>query len=142
MRLKTANKSEWGLSMPMLARLASWWKTRRPKPLDQLLSVEFDEDEVRIVAHAEMDASWSQSFRWEQIERVCFTDEGLYSSDRISIELKVGLRPVVVLTEALGGTEFVGALTERGYFPQGVWRKAMGETGGATYCWPPRQGGG
>lgn len=30
--------------MPMLARLSSWWKARRPKPLDQLLSVELDED--------------------------------------------------------------------------------------------------
>jgi hypothetical protein len=80
----------------------------------------------------------NQSFRWEQIERVCFTDEGLYSSDRISIELKGGLKPVVVLTEALGGNEFFGALTERGYFPQEVCRRAMGETGGATHCWPPQ----
>lgn len=128
--------------MPVLSRLSAWWKARRPKPLDQLLSVEFDDDVVRVVAHAEMDAFWNQSFRWEQIERVCFTDEGLYSSDRISIELKGGQKPVVILTEALGGSEFFGALTERGYFPEDVWRNAMGETGGATFCWPPRQGGG
>jgi hypothetical protein len=125
-------------SMPILARLSSWWKARRPKPLDQLLYVEFDEDEVRVRALGQMDATWNQSFRWEDIERVCFTDEGLYSSDRISVELKSNLKTVVILTEALGGTEFFGALTERGYFPQEVWRRAIGETGGATHCWPPR----
>lgn len=128
--------------MPILARFSAWWQARRPKPLDQLLSVEFDEEEVRIVAHGEMDASWNQSFRWEDIVRVCFTDEGLYSSDRISVELKDGQTPVVILTGALGGSGFFGALTERGYFPQEVWRRAMGETGGATYCWPPRPSGG
>jgi hypothetical protein len=93
---------------------------------DQLLSVEFDEDEVRVVAHGQMDASWNQSFRWKDIERVCFTDEGLYSSDRISVELKGGPKPVIILTEVFGGNEFFGAVTERGYFPEEVWRKAMG----------------
>lgn len=43
--------------MSMLARLSSWWKARRPKPLDQLLSVGLDEDEVRVVAHGHVDAS-------------------------------------------------------------------------------------
>ncbi|MES2299939.1 MAG: hypothetical protein V4582_23065 [Pseudomonadota bacterium] len=128
--------------MPILARLSEWWKTRRPKPLDQLLSVVFDDEEVRVVAHGQMDAKWNQSFRWEDIERVCFTDEGLYSSDRISVELKAGQTPVVVLTEAIGGTEFFGAITERGYFPEEVWRRVMGEAGGATVCWPPRPSSG
>lgn len=50
--------------------------------------------------------------------------------------------PVFILTEALGGTEFFGAFTERGYFPEEKWRKAMGTTGGATYCWPPRPSSG
>lgn len=75
--------------MPILARLSAWWKDRRPQPMDQLLSVELDEEEVR-VAHGQMDATWNHSFRWEQIERVCFTDEGLYSLDRISVELRGG----------------------------------------------------
>lgn len=51
--------------MPILARLSSWWKARRPKPLDQLLSVEFDDEEVRVVANGQMDVTWNQSFRWE-----------------------------------------------------------------------------
>lgn len=58
----------------------------------------------------------------------------LYSSDKISVELKGELKPVTVLTEGVGGSEFFGALTERGYFPAAVRRKAVGETGGATYC--------
>ena len=61
--------------MAFLARLSWWWKARQPKPLDQLPSVQFDDEEVRVVAHGQMDTSWNQSFCWEQIERVCFTDE-------------------------------------------------------------------
>ena len=107
-------------------------------PLDQLLSVEFDNDEVRVMVLEKMDAEWNQKFLWTDIRRVCFKDEGLYSSDSIRIELKDRQSPVVVLTEARGGTAFFGALTERGYFPEEVWRRAMGETGGATYCWPQK----
>ena len=107
-------------------------------PLDQLLSVEFDNDEVRVMVLEKMDAEWNQKFLWTDIRRVCFKDEGLYSSDSIRIELKDRQSPVVVLTEARGGTAFFGALTERGYFPEEVWRRAMGGTGGATYCWPQK----
>lgn len=64
--------------MPILARIYAWWRARRPVPLDQRLSDGADEVEVRVVAHGQIDASLNQSFRWEQIERVCFTDEGLY----------------------------------------------------------------
>jgi len=28
-------------------------------------------------------------------------------------------------------------LTERGDFPEAVWRRALSEAGGATHCWPP-----
>jgi hypothetical protein len=103
---------------------------------------EFDEDEVRVGTHDEMDKTWNQLFRWKDIERVCFTDEGLYSSDRIFVELKCGMRPVVLLTEARGGNELFGALTERGYFQMRYGAKAMGKTGGSTYCWPPRPSSG
>jgi len=124
--------------MSLLARLHSWWIARRPKPLNQLLSVEFDDREVRVIVLERLDAEWNQNFRWADIKRVCFKDEGLYSSDRIFIELEGRQSPAVVLTEARGGTTFFGALCERGYFPEEVLRQALGETEGASYCWPPK----
>lgn len=123
--------------MPLLERLSQWWSARRPKPYEQLLAVEFDEAEVRVRVLDRLEPEWNQSFQWSDVVRVCFKDEGLYASDVIFVELKACEKRVVVLSEAKGGPEFFGALTDRGLLPQEVWRKAMGETGGAKHCWPP-----
>ncbi|HTD04062.1 hypothetical protein [Undibacterium sp.] len=106
--------------------------------MDQKLSVEFDDNEVRVIVLEQLEATWNQEFRWNDIDRVCFKDGGLYSSDVILIELKGRQTPAVILTEARGGNDFFGALTDRGYFPEEVWRRAMGETSGAMYCWPQK----
>lgn len=63
---------------------------------------------------------WNQDFAWSDITRVCFKDEGLYASDSIIVQLNGRERPVVVPSEAKGGDEFFGALTERGYFPEEI----------------------
>ena len=123
--------------MVFLRRLYEWWLSQRPKSYDQLLAVEFDDVEVRVRVIERLDPEWNQSFRWADVVRVCFKDEGLYSSDVILVELKDCEKRVAVLSEAKGGNEFFGALTERGLFPEEVWRKAIGETGGAIHCWPP-----
>lgn len=125
----------------ILRRLSDWWAARRPKPLNQLLAVEYDEAEVRVRVLERLQPDWNQSFRWCDVARVCFKDAGLYSSDVILVELAGRERPVTVLIEARGGDEFFGALTARGLFPEEVWRKAIRETGGATHCWPPRSAG-
>lgn len=52
--------------MPILARLAAWCRARRTEQLGQLLSVEFDEIEVRVIPHGQMDAAWNHCFRWER----------------------------------------------------------------------------
>jgi len=67
---------------------------------------------------------------------VCFKDEGLSRSDIVFLTIRGREQPVAVLMEARGGSAFFGALTERGLFPEEVWRKAMGETSGALHCWP------
>ncbi len=66
-------------------------------------------------------------------------DEGPYSSDLLLIHLTGRDQPAVVPTEAEGGEEFFTALSERGYFPQEVWRRAMTETNGRMHCWPPSE---
>ena len=125
--------------MSVLARIRSWWDAGRPRPLSELLSVEFDALEIRVRVLARLEENWNQSCEWAKIERVCFRDAGLYSSDELFIEVQGRERPLVVLTEARGGAAFFGALSDRGYFPEAVWRKAMGATGGGTYCWPEKR---
>lgn len=122
--------------MPIFRRLGTWWRARR-RPLSERLAVRFDEAGVRVVVLGGLDAEWNQSFLWADIQRVCFMDQGLYASDCILVSLNGREKPAVVLTEAQGGSEFLGALTTRGYFPEEVWRRAMGETGGGMHCWPP-----
>lgn len=123
--------------MTILGKLRDWLQSRKRKPLNQLLSISFDEVTVRVVVLAELDAGWNQSFRWSDVERVCFKDEGLYASDLILIQQIGRDKPIVVPTEADGATEFLGALTVRGYFPEQLWKDAVGETNGGLHCWPP-----
>jgi len=117
--------------------IAEWWSRRRPKPLDKLLSVQWDDEQVEVRVLERLAPDWNQSFMWSDVVRVCFKDAGLYASDVLLIEVAGRERPVAVLTEAKGGSAFFGVLADRGLFPEHVWRKAIGETGGATYCWPP-----
>jgi hypothetical protein len=122
--------------MRFFDQLRTWWRDRRPIPLEQSLAIEFDDHGARVIVLERMSSDWNQSFSWSDIRRVCFKDGGLYSSDEIYVEVNGRDRPVVVLTEARGGSAFFGALCERGYFPEDVWRRAMGETSGKVYCWP------
>lgn len=123
--------------MVSLKSIKAWFLFKRPKPLSELLSVQFDDDKIKMLVLNRLDPALNQDFAWRDISRVCFKDEGLYSSDSIIIYLNGRELPVVVPSEAKGGSEFFGALTERGYFPEEVWRRAIGETSGGVHCWPP-----
>lgn len=121
----------------MLENLKSWWHNRRRRPLDELLAVEFDDAEVRVRVLAELDPEWNQSFRWSDIRRVCFEDGGLLSSDVVYVSLWDRTKPAIVPTAARGGDQFFGSVCDRGYFPERVWRRALGDTSGGLHCWPP-----
>jgi hypothetical protein len=127
---------------PALALFGIGWLVNAfrasPKPLSELLAVEFDEQEVRVVVVEKLDANWKQTFAWRNITRVCFKDAGLYRSDFFIITLSDCEKPAVILTEAKGGPAFAGALAERGYFPEQIWRRAVGDTSGGVHCWPPQ----
>ena len=120
-----------------LQGIKAWLRSRRPTPLNELLAVEFDDACVKLRVLGKLDPAWNQEFAWADITRICFKDEGLYASDSIIVQLKDRESPVVVPSEARGGDDFLGALTERGYFPEEVWLRAMRETSGAIHCWPP-----
>ncbi|WP_346948435.1 hypothetical protein [Dyella sp.] len=122
--------------MRVLERLKRWWSARRPLPLDQRLAVEMDDEGVHIHVIQRMEQEWEQSFRWDEIVKVCFKDMGIYHSDVLIIHLRDKTQPVMVLTEARGGNALFGALCDRGLFPQHVMRAAIRETSGGMHCWP------
>jgi len=109
---------------------------KRRAPLQELLVVEFDEQEIRVRVLAELEDEWNQTFAWSNIRRVCFKDGGMVSSDIVYVSLRQPDKVCTVPTEARGGNEFFGALCEKGYFPEAVWRRAVGDTGGGLHCWP------
>ena len=118
--------------------MIEWWN-RRGRTLKDLLTVEYDEQDVRVRVIDRLDLHFNQTFRWNDVVRVCFQDGGMSSSDILFIELRGRERPAIVLTEANGGEVFFGELCDRGLFPEKVWRRATGETSGGTHCWPPSQ---
>jgi len=120
------------------------WATRfgfvtPPKPLAERVTVEFDAAMVRVRVIDDPRSDWNQSFRWEDVTRVCFMDGGVEDSDFLLISLRGKPSPVGVPTEASGGPALLAALSERGRFPEEVWRKALGETDGGVHCWPPHE---
>jgi hypothetical protein len=120
----------------MLNSLKQWYARRR-RTMSEKLSVEFDDLQIRVRVLADLEPSWNQTFDWSNIRRVCFKDGGMLSSDIIYVSLKDPDKVMAVLTETRGGAAFLGALCDRGLFPEAVWRKAMGDTSGGMHCWPP-----
>jgi len=104
------------------------------------ISVSYDAMDVRVTAAPGADPRWNQSFCWSNIRRVCFKDGGMFASDVIYISLKDPDSVMVIPTKAKGGSEFFGALCDRGLFP--IWRKAVGESSGGMHCWPPPESDG
>jgi hypothetical protein len=124
------------VSGPWWSRMIESWKLRR-RTLKDLLTVEYDDEEVRVRVIDRLDLHFNQTFRWNDVLRVCFQDGGMYASDILFIELRGREKPVIILTEANCGA-FIGELCDRGLFPEKVWRRAFGETSGGQHCWPPR----
>ncbi len=122
----------------MFEQLKTWWKNNRPKSLyEDIVTVEWDQDGFRLRALDPTKSEWNHDVRWDDIERVCFTAEGIAASDIIIVRLRSQTQSVIVPTEARHGTEFFEKLIENGLFPEPLWRKALGSTNSATICWPP-----
>lgn len=120
----------------MLNKIKHWWKSRQLRPLNEFLTVEFDDSGVRVRVLGDIDPEWNQEFSWIRIRRVCFKDGGILSSDIIYVSLVEPEKLAVIPTEANGGHKFFGELCDRGLFPEKVWRRAIGDTSGGLHCWP------
>jgi len=120
----------------MLARLRSWLKIPKAKPIDELFEITFDDSIIKIRVSEELESASNQEIDWARIRRVCFKDGGMLSSDILYLSLDGPEQVVAVPTEAKGGSEFFGAICERGLLPEPVWRRAVGDTSGGLHCWP------
>jgi hypothetical protein len=133
------NESTQAVLRSVSSMLKSWFSRLRGRPLSSLLAIDWDETTVRVRVLDELEPFWNQEFRWPDITRVCFKDEGVFRSDIVFLEIDGRDKPVYILTEAQQGPEFMGQLVGRGLIPPDIFKKAVTSSEGSMYCWPPRQ---
>ena len=108
---------------------------RMSQPLSEWFSVEFDAEAVSVTARPPGREPWAQSFRWADIERVCFKAEELGTSDGVYVFTRLRPESFVVPTEARGGAEFWAELIRRGLFDPELAISAASAVSG-TFWWP------
>lgn len=97
--------------------------------------VEWDDREVRMNVNPPGKKPWKQGFLWEHIIRICYSAEGLETSDGIYIFTSERPESYVIPVEASGGSELWGEILNRGLFDARLAIKASTSTGG-IFCWP------
>ena len=125
--------------MSVLSKVRALWARGRPKPLHEWFFVTFDAEAVHVRAEPPGRASWSQSFRWDSVVRVCFKAEDVFMSDGIYVFTSERPESYVIPTEAQGGSELWLQILCRELFDPTLAIEAASSTGG-LYCWPPTEG--
>ncbi len=105
------------------------------KPLDQWYEVKVDDEGVYISAEPHGRKPWSQQFRWDEVERVCFKAEGVDLSDGIYVFTSRRPESFVIPTEAKGGLEFWSEIIDRELFDAELAIEAASASSG-IFCWP------
>ena len=124
--------------MWVLSKVRALLARGRPKPLNEWFFVTFDEQAVHVRAEPPGRASWSQSFRWDSVVRVCFKAEDVFASDGIYVFTNERPESYAIPTEALGGSELWSEILRRKLFDAALAIEAASSTGG-VYCWPPTE---
>jgi hypothetical protein len=78
---------------------------------------------------------WSDSFRWSDIERICFEANDFYESDCIYIFLKGQEASVAIPTDASSGADLWGEIIKRKLFDSELAIKAA-TSGPGLFCDP------
>jgi hypothetical protein len=124
--------------MTLISKVRAFLARGRPKPLHEWFFVTFDDQSVHVRAEPPGKASWSQSFRWESVVRICFEAEDMWASDGIYVFTKERPESYVIPTEAHGGDKLWSEILRRKLFDVGLAIEAARSTGG-LYCWPPAE---
>ena len=119
----------------MIRRIKDWFAaSAESKELENWFEVAWDKEFVYRNVSPPGKKSWSDNFRWSQIERICFeaTDpmysEGLYFSTSERAE------SCVVPTEVRGGSDLWEEVLRRKLFdPELAVKAALSESG--MFCW-------
>lgn len=123
--------------MPLATIVAAWHEAHRHQNVAELVSVEFNEDTVRLQP-LEPETAPALEFPWAAIRRVCFRDGGIYQSDLIALELQEQLQPALIPLRAKGAPALFAQLVGRGLLPETLVKAALGSADGGFYCWPPQ----
>ena len=96
----------------------------------------FDEENVHLAAQPPGRESWTQSFRWDAVQRICFKAEDMLVSDGIYVFTSTRPESYVIPTEAIGGAKLWEEILRRRLFDHQLAIEAAASAGG-LYCWPP-----
>ena len=98
--------------------------------------VEFDEMAVYRKVSPSGTPSWSDSFYWHDIIRVCYRAGDFLEPDEVFIFIEQRLESYQIPSEAIGGSALMGELVRRGLFSLDLMLEAM-QNQGELYCYPP-----
>jgi hypothetical protein len=97
--------------------------------------VNFDEMAVHRQVTPEGSHPWSDSFYWHDIIRVCFVAGSFLDQDEVFIFTNQKPESYQIPMEAIGASELMGELSQRGLFSTTLLLEAM-QHEGVLYCHP------
>jgi hypothetical protein len=110
-------------------------RRRKAPGLAEWFHVRWDTVAVHIDVSPPGRDSWSASFGWSSISRVCLKAEDMWVSDAVYVFTSQRPESYVIPTEADGGQGFWDEVLTRGLFDPDLAIKAVRASEG-LYCWP------
>ena len=104
--------------------------------LSEWFTVTFDAEQVHISASAPGRTPWQQSFRWAEVERICFQSQDFMLTDELYIFTSQRPESYLIPMEAQGAAELWGEIIRRGLFDAALAIQAAQSTN-ELFCWPP-----
>ena len=120
----------------MFSKIANWFKSRKEsRKLENWFSVHWDEEYIYRAVSPPGEEAWNDSFKWADIERICFEATDYMYSDDIYIFTTERPESYVIPIEAKGGSALWDLILSKKLFDAELAIKAATSTEG-TYCWP------
>ena len=121
----------------MFKKIVDWFKSQEEsKKLENWYLVEFDEEKIYRRVSPPGKEAWSDSFYWNDIERICFEAADYMYSDGLYFFTSKRSESYTIPIEAKGGSKLWVEVLERKLFDDDLAIKANTSLGG-LFCWPP-----